>query len=144
VVERAQVLSTIHRLILEREGPVVVYAERERVEEVLMSLVDNAIKFSPKGGDIEIRVWREAPWARVAVKDHGIGIAKERQPYIFQPFYEPIPSGTPGYTSTIALGLYLAKLIIERNGGQIWLESEIGKGSTFYFSLPLAQENNVS
>jgi signal transduction histidine kinase len=140
--KRAQALSSIHHILLEAEEPAVVVAERERIDEVLMSLVDNAIKFSPKGGDIEVRVWKDDVWAYVAIRDHGIGIARERQPYIFLPFYELVPSGTLGYSGTTALGLYLAKLAVERNGGRIWLESTIGQGTTFYFSLPLAPEDN--
>lgn len=145
VVQRMQALTKLHHLSIECEESVLVNADRELIEEVLTSLLDNAIKFSPKGGDIQTRVWRSKEEAFVSVRDYGIGIAKTRQQYVFMPFYELVPSGVAGYSGTTALGLYLSRLTIERHQGRIWLESEEGKGSTFYFSLPLAQgEDNGS
>ena len=140
VVERMQATTEIHRLHLQREAPAPVDADRERMEDVLVSLLDNAIKYSPKGGDIEVRVWTQERKAIVSVKDHGVGIPADRQPHIFEPFYEAVPPGVPGYRGVVALSLYLSKLAIERHQGRIWFESEEGKGSTFYFSLPLAGE----
>ncbi len=140
VVPRMQAATQIHRIVLRREGPVPVEADLEHIEEVLVSLLDNAIKYSPQGGEIEVRVWTQDGEAVVAVKDHGVGIPKDRQPHIFEPFYEAVPPGAPGYRSVVALSLYLAKLTVERHKGRIWFESEEGKGSTFYFSLPLARE----
>lgn len=139
VVERLQAMTRAHQLLLHREGPVPVDADRERIEEVLVSLVDNAIKFSPQGGEIEVRVRRQAGEAVVSVRDHGVGIPKERQPHIFEPFYEAVPPGAPGYRGVVALSLYLSRLAIERHGGRIWFESEEGKGSVFHLSLPLAE-----
>ncbi|HEX2923503.1 MAG TPA: ATP-binding protein [Chloroflexota bacterium] len=139
VVQRIQSTTQIHQLLFSRDGPVAVEADLEHIEEVVVSLLDNAIRYSPKGGEIEVRVWAQEQDAMVSVKDHGVGIAKERQPHIFEPFYEPVPAGAPGYHSVVALSLYLSKLVVERNGGGIWFESEEGKGSTFYFRLPLAQ-----
>lgn len=138
-VRRMQAMTDSHRLLLEIEGPAPVKADQERIEEVLVSLLDNAIKYSPKGGDIEVRVWTDKGEALVSVRDHGVGIPREREPHIFEPFYEAVPSGAPGYRGVVALSLYLSKLTIERHRGRIWFESEEGKGSTFYFSLPLAK-----
>jgi signal transduction histidine kinase len=140
VVERMQAMTQVNHLTLKRDGAVPVEADRERIEEVLVSLIDNAIKFSFKGGDIEVRVQTHHGEGLVAIQDHGVGIAKERQAHIFEPFYEPVPSGAPGYHGIVALGLYLSKLIVERHGGHIWLESKVGEGSTFYFALPLVKE----
>lgn len=139
VVRRMQAMTGIHRLLFDSEGPAPVNADRERIEEVLVSLLDNAMKFSPKGGDIEVRVWADKGEALVSVRDHGVGIPRERQSHIFEPFYEAVPSGAPGYRGVVALSLYLSKLTIERHRGRIWFTSEEGKGSTFYFSLPLAK-----
>jgi len=139
VVRRMRVTTQLHRLLLKREGAVPVDADRERIEDVLVSLLDNAIKYSPKGGEIEVRVWAQNGEALVSVKDHGVGIPKERQPHIFEPFYEAVPSGVLGYSGVVALSLYLSKLAVERHKGRIWFESEEGKGSTFFFSLPLAK-----
>jgi two-component system, OmpR family, phosphate regulon sensor histidine kinase PhoR len=138
VVQRIQSTTQIHQLVLLREGPVPVEGDLEHVEEVIVGLLDNAMKYSPKGGEIEVRVWAHDMDALLSVKDHGVGIPKERQSHIFEPFYEPVPAGAPGYHSVVALSLYLGKLVIDRNRGSIWFESEEGKGSTFYFRLPLA------
>lgn len=142
IVNQMQATTRLHRLALKREGAVPVEADRERIEEVLESLVDNAIRLSPKGGDIEVRVWAQEGEAMVSVRDHGVGIPKDRQPHIFEPFYEAVPSGTPGYRGVVALSLSLSKFTVEQHGGRIWFESEEGKGSTFYFSLPLATGDN--
>lgn len=139
VVRRMQAKTEIHRLHLRREGPAAVEADRERIEEVLTSLLDNALKYSPGGGDVEVRVRAEGPEAVASVADQGVGIARERQPHIFEPFYLPVPPGAPGYLGVAALSLYLSKLTVERHGGRVWFESEQGKGSTFHFSLPLAE-----
>jgi signal transduction histidine kinase len=84
-------------------------------------------------------VWVEGGEGIVSVTDRGVGIPRERQAHIFEPFYESVPAGAAGYRSVVALSLYLSKLTVERHGGRIWFESEEGKGSTFYFSLPLAE-----
>jgi len=144
VVQRMQTLTKIHTLTLQREGEIPVEADRERIGEVLVTLVDNAIRSSPEGGDIEVRVWVQQGEARVAVTDHGVGIPKERQPHIFEPFYEPVPSGAAGYRGVVALSLYLSKEVIECHKGRMWLESEEGKGSTFYFALPLAERGAMA
>lgn len=140
VVQRMQATTQLHQLLLVRNGPVPVEGDRERIEEVLVSLLDNAIKYSPKGGVIEVRSWAQNGEAIASVRDHGVGIPEERWPHIFEPFYEAVPSGVPGYVGVVALSLYLSKLVIERHKGRIWFESEEGRGSTFYFSLPLAKE----
>lgn len=140
VVERVQALTRIHRVFLRRDGAAPVRADRERLEEVLVGLLTNAIEFSPRGGSIEARVWTRAGEVFSSVSDHGLGIARQRQPHVFEPFYEAAPAGDPGYRGSLALSLYLSKLVIERHKGRIWLESEEGKGSTFYFSLPAAEE----
>ncbi len=139
MVERMQALTTSHRLSLRRQGAIPVEADRERIQEVLARLLDNALEVSPRGGDIEVRVWSQHGEALVSVRDQGVGIPKERQPHVFEPFYEALPSGAPGYRNVVSLSLYLSWLAISQHQGRIWLESEEGKGSTFSFSLPLAK-----
>lgn len=138
-VRRVQTTTLRHPIVLTRTEPVPVEADRDRIDEVLATLLDNAVKYSPAGGDVEVRVWAENGEALVSVKDYGVGIPKARQPHIFEPFFEPIPPGVPGYRGTVTLSLYLSKLILERHKGRIWLESEEGKGSTFYVALPLVK-----
>ncbi len=140
MVRQAEQASEHHRLMVCRAGPVEVDADPEMIERVLLTLLDNAIRFSPEGGRIEVNVAAEEDTAMVSVRDHGQGIPKERQPHVFEPFYEPFPTGTPGYYGATGLGLYVVKTIIDRHRGRMWSESEEGQGSTFYFSLPIRQE----
>ncbi|MHB1004714.1 MAG: sensor histidine kinase [Chloroflexota bacterium] len=76
--------------------------------------------------------------AVVSVRDHGVGIPPDRQPFVFEPFYQAVPAGSPGYVGVVSLGLHLSKQIVEALGSQIWFASTQGQGSTFSFSLPLA------
>lgn len=140
VLQRLRAVAKPERLILQRDALVPVDADPQRIEEVFVSLLNNAIECSrERGGTVDVRVWTHGTEALASVKDRGTGIQRERQQNIFEPFYEAAPAGTPGYRGVVALGLYLSRLIIERHGGRIWLESEEGKGSTFCFSLPLAE-----
>lgn len=119
----------------------VVYIDIEKVKSVIINLIDNALKYTEQG---EIRV-TAAPvdkTIRVAVRDTGAGIPKSDMPKIFTKFYRAgniLVYNKPG----TGLGLYLSKKIIERHGGAMWLESEEGKGSTFYFTIPLSDETAV-
>ncbi|MBI2953983.1 MAG: sensor histidine kinase [Chloroflexi bacterium] len=133
-----------HSLILCRTGAVFAEADPNLIRRVLLTLLDNAMRFSPQGGRIEVTVTTEDGEALISVRDHGLGIPKERQRYVFEPFYEPFPAGTPGYHGATGLGLFVTKTIIERHGGHIWFESEEGKGSTFYFSLPLQNRSAIT
>ncbi len=138
VVARMQTTAPGHRLTLQRDGTVPVDADRDRIDEVLTNLLDNAIKASPKGGEIETRVYREGPEARACVVDHGVGIPAELQPHIFERFFQA-HAGTPYDRGGMGMGLYLSREIIARHGGKMWFQSVWGQGSTFCFSLPLAE-----
>jgi signal transduction histidine kinase len=122
------------------DGPLFVEADRALICEVLSRLLENAMRYAPEGGRIQVRARRTGSSAVVAVTDHGLGISLERQPFVFEPFYELIPGGNPGYTGLVSLGLHLSKQIVEGHGGRIWFISTPGSGSTFSFSLPLARE----
>ncbi|MBI3931406.1 MAG: PAS domain S-box protein [Chloroflexi bacterium] len=114
-----------------------VLADEAKLKQVLLNLVDNASKFTPDGGKLKIKALREGDYCRVSVIDNGIGLKKEDQERIFDPFCQldnPLARGERG----TGLGLPLVKQIVESYGGQIWLESEYGKGSRFTFSLPLS------
>jgi len=119
------------------EGLPLVYADKAKVKEVLLNLLSNAAKFTPDGGKVKIEAVREDNWCRVSVIDNGIGIKKEDQEQIFEPFCQldnPLTKERGG----TGLGLALVKQIIEKHGGQVRVESEYGKGSRFPFTLPLA------
>ena len=115
-----------------------VHADRTRVERVLDNLVDNAIKYSPNGGEVSISAVKQDDEILVAVRDHGIGIRKGDITKLFEPFQrlDSRPSGPS--IQGIGLGLVVCKRLVEAHGGRIWVESEEGKGSTFFFTLPLS------
>jgi len=111
-----------------------VQADRSRMEQVLVNLIHNAIKFTLPGGEIEISARREQNMVVFVVRDTGVGIAPEMLPRIFERFFKADRSRSGGGTG---LGLSIARHLVEAHGGRIWAESEIGKGSTLYFSLPI-------
>jgi len=121
---------------IEAELP-LVHADKAKLNEALLNLLSNATKFTPDGGNLKIKAVREDNWCQVSVIDNGIGIKEEDQEQVFEPFYQLDNPLTKGKSGT-GLGLTLVKQIIEKHGGQIWVESEYGKGSRFTFALPLA------
>lgn len=112
-----------------------VRADGERVRQVVSNLVHNAIKFTPPGGDVTVTAEPMGNEVLVSVRDTGIGIPAEDLPRIFERFYKADRARSGGGTG---LGLAIAKHIVQAHGGRIWAESFEGKGSTFYFSLPVA------
>jgi signal transduction histidine kinase len=137
-VERAAGTAGQHRFHVEADRALVVEADRELVGNVLGHLLENALRYTPSGGVIEVEVRRVGGEVAVSVRDSGPGIPLERRPHVFEPFYEALPSGHPGYTGSVSLGLALSKQIVEAHGGRIWFQSEEGRGTTFSFSLPMA------
>ena len=105
---------------------------------IVMNLLSNAIKYTPDGGHILFKAWTDGDKAIVAVCDSGIGIPSEELDKIFDRFYQVGDSLTRQYGGT-GLGLAIVKGMVEVCKGRIWVESEVGKGSTFTFELPLRQ-----
>jgi len=116
-------------------GDIVFEFDLERIEQVMVNLIDNAVKFSPPETEIEIRVKDDQEAVTVSVKDHGVGIEEENIETIFDKF-STLPSGSDGKTEGTGLGLAICKAIVEAHGGKIWAESIKGVSSTFYFTLP--------
>jgi|GEM_PF-1245622 len=111
----------------------------DRIVQALTNLVGNAIKYSPNGGDIEIAAYQNKEgMVEISVKDYGLGIPKEAMGQLFSKFYRVDNSDRREIGGT-GLGLAISREIIEAHGGKIWLESVLGKGSTFYFTLPAVQ-----
>lgn len=133
VVRQITATSAKHPIRFEGE-PVVVFADRVRLTQVLDTLLDNAIRYSPRGGDIEITVATLAHEATVCVRDHGVGIPREKQARIFERFYRA-HTDTPHDYGGMGVGLYIAREVISQHGGTMWFESEEGSGSKFCFSL---------
>jgi PAS domain S-box-containing protein len=118
-----------------------VAADRDKAKQVLANLLDNAIKYSPDGGAIEIGVEPRDTEVRFHVKDEGMGIPPEEQARVFEKFYRLDPQMTRGVGGT-GLGLYICEELVGRMGGRIWVEGNEDKGSTFFFDLPA--EESVS
>jgi len=110
--------------------------DRERIGQVMVNLIHNAVKFTPSGGKIVVGARQEGDWILVSVADTGVGISQEDLPRIFERFYKADRSRSGGGTG---LGLAIARHVVEAHGGRIWVESVEGSGSTFTFSLPVAQ-----
>jgi GAF domain-containing protein len=116
-------------------GPLLVWGDRERLSQVLDNLLHNAVKFSPNGGRITVRVVDRGDHAEVSVQDTGIGIPPDKLDRIFERFYQ-VDGSTRRRFGGMGLGLAIVKRIVEAHGGRVWAESELGKGSTFYFTIP--------
>jgi signal transduction histidine kinase len=117
----------------------LLHADPGRLGQVFDNLIGNAIKFSPSGKIIRVRVWRDGAFARADVEDQGIGIPADKLDQIFDRFYQVDGSTTRRYGGT-GLGLAIVKSIVESHGGQVIVESEVGVGSTFSFILPIPHD----
>jgi len=119
-----------------RAGGTVI-GDRNRLQQVLMNLLDNAVKYSPDGGAVVVRTARDGDRMRLEVEDHGIGIAAGDSDRIFEKFDRGDPSHRPPAGGT-GLGLYICRELVERMGGRISVRSAVGAGSTFSVELPAA------
>jgi len=124
------------RLIVDNNPDLVIYADKDMIATVLRNLVFNAIKFSNKGAEIHLKITINDSNVRIDVIDSGIGIAEETIQKLFAIDQNTSTEGTDGETGT-GLGLVICKEFIEKNEGSIWVESQLGKGSVFSFTLPL-------
>ncbi|MDD5312078.1 MAG: GAF domain-containing sensor histidine kinase [Dehalococcoidia bacterium] len=115
-----------------------IYADEQRIEQILLNLLSNAIKFSPEGGQISLKANSEGNRLVVKIQDCGPGIPNEEKQKLFKPYYHLSTDRTslPG----LGLGLAITKQLVELHGGTIWVQSEPEKGSTFSFSLPLSEK----
>jgi signal transduction histidine kinase len=120
-----------------------VAADKDHVRQILVNLVENAIKYSPDGGTIELGVESIDGMALFHVFDQGMGIPDDEQPRVFEKFYRLDPNMTRGIGGT-GLGLYICSELVERMGGRIWVESRQGKGSAFYFEIPTVSISRIA
>ncbi len=137
-VEEIKRRSSAHQFILDipKKLP-AVYADQLRLGRILYNLIDNAVKYSPQGGEVRVLVKPEEERLVIAVSDQGIGIAFSDQAKLFGPFQRLEESKLEGVRG-LGLGLLVCRRLVETHGGRIWIESEPGKGSTFFFTLPLS------
>ena len=141
VVNEQRVGAGRRRLVLESPGEVKGNWDEPRLSQLFTNLIANAINHSDPDGDIHVRLHTRGDQAVVGVSDEGSGIPLEQQEFLFRPFYRL--SATPGVKG-MGLGLYIARAIADAHHSRIWVESEAGRGSTFYVSLPLSPETNPS
>jgi signal transduction histidine kinase len=128
--------ASLHGIMLSLtcdEGLETIEGDARKIRQVIFNLLSNAVKFTPDGGNIEVRARALDGEARVSVRDTGLGIAPEEQVRLFEEFHQT--ASARGQEGT-GLGLSLAKKFVELHGGRIWVESALGKGSTFTFTLP--------
>jgi PAS domain S-box-containing protein len=140
-VEGIKRQSSAHQFVakLPRKLP-PLYADPLRLERILYNLLENAVKYSPQGGKIQVSVRQQKEYLIIGVSDQGVGISPADQVKLFAPFQrleEFRPEGARG----AGLGLLVCRRLVEAHGGRIWVESEPGRGSTFFFTLPLSQSS---
>jgi two-component system sensor histidine kinase EvgS len=142
VLRRLQTRSNKHHLHVSVPPnlPKVIF-DKIRLERIVHNLVENAIKYSPQGGDVTVTVQPNDNELIVSVSDQGFGISKEDQSKLFQSF-QRLESTKRPYIVGIGLGLRVCQILVEAHRGRIWVESEPGKGATFRFSLPLTESGN--
>ena len=114
----------------------LVWADKERLRQVVLNLLINASKFTPEGGKITLKAKEKDTSLVMEIQDTGPGIPEEEQQRLFQPYHRQITDRE--HLSGLGLGLALCKYLVELHNGKIWVESQVGKGSTFGFSIPLA------
>ncbi|MCQ6959042.1 PAS domain S-box protein [Mucilaginibacter aquariorum] len=138
VVDLMQYSTKSHRIIVCSDiDDLLVNADRQRIEQVVINLISNAIKYSPQADHINISVSQQDSKAIVAVQDFGIGINKEQHDRIFSRFYRV--DDLAAHISGLGIGLYISNEIITRHQGKLSVDSETGKGSTFKFEIPIEQ-----
>jgi len=139
VAEHMKSLATQKLIRIEVPSPdyqVTVWADRDKVTQVLMNLIGNAIKFTPQNGKVAVAVEKNGDdYVQISVDDTGPGILPEEKNKIFSKFYQ-VDNIEKEKPKGSGLGLAISKALVEMQGGKIWVESELGRGSTFYFTLP--------
>ena len=139
VVERIRLQSSTHRFLIDFPKRLPkVYADQLRLERILYNLLENAIKYSPQGGEIRVFAKKEGRHLVVGVSDQGIGISPQDQMKLFEPF-QRLGESTLNEVKGVGLGLLVCLRLVEAHGGRIWVESQPSQGSTFFFTVPVGQ-----
>ena len=136
VVERFRTTSA-HRIQIIKKGSYRVRADKDRIAQVLINLLTNAVKYSPADTHIAVRIEKREGKCAISVRDFGVGIAKKDQKDIFTRFFRA-DAGRAGTVAGVGLGLYISKEIIRRHRQNLLVKSALGKGATFTFTLPIA------
>jgi len=137
IVEEVGHTTTQHQIRIEGAVPTPVFCDHEHLGQVLINLLSNAIKYSPQANTILVKLATDTDTAIIGVQDFGIGIAPEKHEHVFERFFrvsDPESKTFPG----LGLGLFISAQIVKRHGGKMWVESQAGVGSTFFFTVPFA------
>lgn len=137
VISELQISHPNHRIIFQKNVQGEVCGDAGRISQAVANLLNNAIKYSPDSRDIIVRIENTGESIIFSVKDFGYGIRDEEKEKIFERFYRVSNDNMDTYPG-LGIGLYISRQIIQKHNGKIWCDSEFGKGSTFYFELPLA------
>ncbi|NMN37787.1 PAS domain-containing sensor histidine kinase [Pedobacter sp. SG918] len=136
IVGEMQHISSKHRIICSLSSKAVVYADKERIGQVIINFLSNAIKYSTDANEIDVTTFNQDGEVVLGVKDYGIGISKDMQHLVFDQFYR-IDGNLQHTYPGLGLGLYISAEIIKSEGGRIWVESTTGQGATFFFALKI-------
>lgn len=139
IVKNTEPFARANNVEISMEAPSTlpnVNTDTEKIAMVIQNLVDNAIKYINRKGEVKIIMENDAKEVKVAIKDNGVGIPAAQQKHIFQKFFRS-DNAMKHQTVGTGLGLFIAKSIVEESKGKIWFESEEGKGTTFFFTLPI-------
>ncbi|MEN3009066.1 ATP-binding protein [Pseudothermotoga sp.] len=140
--ERAKKRNLSISIEIDPSADIEIEADERRIQQVLLNLLTNAVKFTPENGSICVRAVRQGQFVEISVTDSGIGIKPEDMNKLFKPFSQ-LENPYTKVTEGTGLGLALCKRMVELHKGQIWAESEYGKGSTFHFTIPVEQQTCI-
>lgn len=135
-IDEVQHTAAHHDIVYSQMEAITVYADRDRIAQVITNFLTNAIKYSPESDRVDVKVTKLAHEVKIAIQDYGIGINPEEQSKIFNRFYR-VEGRNEQTFSGFGIGLYVAAEIVKRHNGSVWVESEKERGSAFYFTLPL-------
>ncbi|HVC34593.1 MAG TPA: GAF domain-containing sensor histidine kinase [Chloroflexota bacterium] len=147
VAHDVELTARSHQILVDAPRRATIRADRRRIEEVITNLLDNAVKYSPPGGAVRVRVGREAEGTHdesllLSVSDDGPGVGSQDRSHVFERFYQA-PGRLHKGRAGLGLGLYISRELARRHGGDVWLESERGRGAIFYVRLPVAGPPNL-
>lgn len=139
VSDEIQSVTTTHKIVLQTESKTTILADSSRISQVITNLITNAIKYAPANTEIVVSTNEKNNNAVVSVQDFGHGIEEKYQESIFEQFFRINENDNTTYPG-LGMGLYISKEIIARHQGKMWVESQKGRGSSFFFSIPLPEE----
>lgn len=139
VVANFQYTVVSHTVKHNNKVKVKLFADRERINQVLVNLISNAIKYSPDADRVIVDLIRSPKDVTISVQDFGMGIPKDEQNKIYERFFRA-KGKKEGKIPGLGLGLYISAQIINQHGGKLWVKSTEGKGTTFYFTLPVIKK----